>query len=167
MFTLVLRGLMIATLVLSCSVRGGVAFADPFDDSIAAYDRGDYATAVRLIRPLAEQGNAQAQNAFGAMHYHGHGVPRDFKEAMKWYRLAAAQGNISAQLNLGSMYYEGEGVTADLIRAHMWLSIVATQGNANAVKMRDVVLKSLTAQQLAEAQAMALKCATSNYKQCD
>ena len=135
--------------------------------SMAAYDRGDYSTTLQLLRPLAERGDPQAQNGLGAMYYNGKGVAKDFKEAVKWYRLAAAQGNISAQVNLGSMYYEGEGVPEDLIRAHIWLNIAATQGNPNAAKMRDAVSKFMTAQQLTEAQAMALKCATSNYKQCD
>jgi TPR repeat protein len=154
-------------LALGFMASSGVAFADPFDDAIAAYDRGDYATAVRLCRPLAEQGDAQAQNALGAMYYNGKGVAQSFKEAVKWYRLSAAQGFLGAQLNLGAMYYEGEGVTEDFGRAHMWLSIAAAQGETSAVKMRDAVAKEMTAQQLAEAQAMARKCEASNYKQCD
>jgi TPR repeat protein len=158
---------MIAAFTFSITEIKNGAFAGPFEDSMAAYDRGDYTSTLQLLRPLAEQGNAQAQNGLGAMYYNGRGVAKDFKEAVKWYRLAAAQGNISAQVNLGSMYYEGEGVTEDLIRAHMWLNIAATQGDANAVKMRDVVSKFMSAQQLTEAQAIALKCATSNYKQCD
>ena len=161
------RSLMIAALTLSFTEISDVAFAGPLEDSMAAYDRGDYATAVRLVRPLAEQGNAQAQNSLGAMYYNGKGVVRDFKEAVRWYRLAAAQGNISAQLNLASMYYEGEGVAENFVRAHMWLNIAAAQGSPDAARMRDVVSKGMTAQQLTEAQALALKCATSNYKQCD
>ena len=161
------RSLTIAALTLSFTEIRDVAFAGPFEDLMAAYDRGDYATTLQLLRPLAERGDPQAQNGLGAMYYNGKGVAKDFKEAVKWYRLAAAQGNISAQVNLGSMYYEGEGVTEDLIRAHIWLNIAATQGNPNAAKMRDAVSKFMTAQQLTEAQAMALKCATSNYKQCD
>ena len=161
------RLLMIAALTLSFTQIRDVAFADPLEDSMAAYDRGDYATAVRLVRPLAEQGNARAQNSLGAMYYNGKGVVKDFKKAVKWYRLAAAQGNISAQVNLASMYYEGEGVAENFVHAHMWLNIAAAQGSPDAARMRDVVSKALTAQQLAEAQAMALKCATSNYKQCD
>lgn len=105
--------LMIVTLSLSFTEIRDDAFAGPFEDSMAAYDRGDYATTLQLLRLLAERGNAQAQNGLGAMY-------KDFKEAVKWYQLAAAQGNISAQVNLGSMYYEGEGVTEDPIRAHMW-----------------------------------------------
>jgi hypothetical protein len=54
MHTQILRRLIISTLALSFTLGIGVAFADPFDDSIAAYDRGDYASAVRLFRPLAE-----------------------------------------------------------------------------------------------------------------
>ena len=165
--TLAFRRLMIVTLAFSCTVRADAAFAGPLEDSMAAYDRGDYATAVRLVHPLAEQGNAQAQNSLGAMYYNGKGVVKNFKEAIKWYRLAAAQGNISAQLNLASMYYEGEGVTENFVRAHMWLNIAAAQGSPDAVRMRDIVSKNMTAQQLTEAQAMALKCATANYKQCD
>jgi TPR repeat protein len=122
---------------------------------------------LQLLRPIAERGDAQAQNSLGAMYYNGKGVVKDFKEAVKWYRLAAAQGNISAQVNLASMYYEGEGVVENFVRAHMWLNIAAAQGSPDAARMRDIVSKDLTAQQLTEAQAMALKCATSNYKQCD
>ena len=158
---------MIVALTLSFTEIRDVAFAGQFEDSMAAYDRGDYATMLQLLRPIAERGDAQAQNSLGAMYYNGKGVVKDFKEAVKWYRLAAAQGNISAQLNLASMYYEGEGVAENLVRAHMWLSIAAAQGSPDAARMRDVVSKDLTARQLTEAQAMALKCATSNYKQCD
>jgi TPR repeat protein len=167
MRTNILRRLAMTLLTLSCIVSSGVAFADQFDESIAAYDRGDYATAARLMRPLAEQGNAQAQNGLGAMYYNGKGVAQDFKEAVKWYRLAAAQGYASAQLNLGAMYYEGKGVTEDFIRAYMWLSIAAAKGNANAVQLRDAVAKYIIDQQIIQAQAMAHKCETSSYKQCD
>ena len=162
-----LRALLITMLALSCTVNSGVIFASPLEDSLAAYDRGDYATAVRLLRPLAEQGNAQAQNGLGAMYYNGKGVAQDFKEAVKWYRLAAAQGYASAQLNLGAMYYEGKGVTEDFIRAYMWLSIAAAKGDANAVQLRDAVSKYMIDQQIIEAQAIARKCEVSGFKQCE
>jgi TPR repeat protein len=164
---ILLRGILMAALALSLTVSVGVAVADPFDDSIAAYDRGDYATAVQLLRPLAEQGDAQAQNGLGAMYYNGKGVAQDFKEAVKWYRLAAVQGNVSAQVNLGAMYYEGQGVAEDFIRAYIWLSIAASKGNADAIKMRDAVSKYMIDQQIVQAQALAHKCETSRYKQCE
>jgi hypothetical protein len=38
----------------------GVAMAGPLEDAKTAYQRGDYATALQIERPLAEQGNASA-----------------------------------------------------------------------------------------------------------
>jgi TPR repeat protein len=101
------------------------------------------------------------------MYTDGQGVAQDFIEAVKWYRLAALQGNSQAQSNLGLMFAKGNGVTQDNVRAHMWWNIAAAQGDSHAVKNLDVVSKRMTAQQIAEAQAMALKCTVSNYKQCD
>ena len=69
----------------------------------AAYDRGDYATALKEFRPLAEQGNADAQFNLGFMYENGLGVPQDYAEAVKWYRNAAEQGYAQGQANLGLM----------------------------------------------------------------
>ncbi|MEQ1847607.1 MAG: SEL1-like repeat protein, partial [Nitrospira sp.] len=70
----------------------GTVWAGPFEDSTAAYKRGDYATAFKIIQPLATQGDADAQYNLGVMYRDGHGVPQDSREAVKWFRLAAAQG---------------------------------------------------------------------------
>ena len=69
-----------------------------------AYKRGDYATALREWRPLAEQGDANAQYNLGVMYRNGEGVPEDDRQAAFWYRKAAEQGDASAQNNLGLMY---------------------------------------------------------------
>jgi uncharacterized protein len=82
---------------LLLTVGGGVAFAGPFEDSVAAYQRGDYATALRLVRPLAEQGRADAQFGLGLMYHEGQGVASVDREAVKWFRLAAEQGIAGAQ----------------------------------------------------------------------
>ena len=50
--------------------------ADQFEDGLAAHERGDYATTLRLLKPLAEQGNASAQVILGLMYAHGRGVPQ-------------------------------------------------------------------------------------------
>ncbi len=54
-----------------------------FDEGVAAYKRGDYATAFREWRPLAEQGKTRAQTKIGFMYYDGQGVPQDYGEAAK------------------------------------------------------------------------------------
>ena len=68
------------------------AAAGPLEDAAAADDKGDYATALHLLRPLADQGNAQAQFKLGSMYDDGHGVAQSDAEALKWYRMAADQG---------------------------------------------------------------------------
>ena len=55
------------------------------DDGLAAYQRGDYATALREFRPLAEQGDAKVQGLLGNMYFFGRGVPQDDAEAARWY----------------------------------------------------------------------------------
>ena len=61
----------------------GVALADPLDDATAAFNRGEYASAVQLLRPLAEGGNVAAQYNLGMMYSQGNGVPEDYLEAIK------------------------------------------------------------------------------------
>ncbi len=60
------------------------------DEGVAAHKRGDYATALREFRPLAEQGVAEAQYNLGQMYRRGHGVPRDYAKAHLWFNLAAS-----------------------------------------------------------------------------
>jgi TPR repeat protein len=107
----------------------------PLQDGQAAYDaydRGEYATALRLWAPPAAQGNAVAQHNLGWMYLNGLGVPKDDKQAVKWYRLAAEQGDAWAQNYLGVAYENGEGVTKDDKEAIKWYRLAAEQGEAYA-----------------------------------
>ena len=101
-----------------------------FDEGMAAYERGDYATALKEFRPLAEQGNADGQFNLGLMYDLGRGVTQSYAEAWKWYRLAAEQGNAEAQNNLGYMFDNGEGVPQDYAEALKWYRKAAEQGDA-------------------------------------
>ena len=86
----------------------GLAIAESFEDAKKAYEHGDYITAYRLIKPLAEQGNPDAQLMLGFMYDQGQGVPQDFAQMEKWYRRAAKQGSIAAQSTLRLMEERGE-----------------------------------------------------------
>ena len=61
-----------------------------------AYDKGDYATALKEWRLAAAQGDADAQYGLGVMYNHARGVLQDYEEALLWYSLAAEQGQASA-----------------------------------------------------------------------
>jgi len=103
-----------------------------FDEGFDAYMRGDYATALKEFRVLAEQGDADAQYNLGLMYDKGHGVAQDYKEAMKWYRKAAEQGDAYAQYYLGFMYRDGHGVIQDYKEMLKWYRKAAEQGHAAA-----------------------------------
>ena len=85
---LIRRG--IVALALLATLPGApVAVGQTFDEAVAAYDRGDYATAVQGFLVHAEQGDAAAQFNLGVMYNNGRGVLKDEAEAVRWYRLAA------------------------------------------------------------------------------
>jgi TPR repeat protein len=102
--------------------------AADYKDGLAAVHRGDYATALKLLTPLAQKGHAWAQYNLGVMYDQGEGVALDDKEAVKWYQAAAEQGNSTAQFNLGVMYNDGRGVAQDYKEAVKWYRLAADQG---------------------------------------
>jgi len=108
------------------------AIAETPADGQVAYDRGDYATALRIWRELADQGYATAQVRLGLMYARGHGVSRDYAEAVRWYRKAAEMGYAWGQTNLGYMYATGRGVPKDDTEAVQWYRMAAEQGFAMA-----------------------------------
>jgi uncharacterized protein len=82
--------------------------AGPYQDGQAAYERGDYTSALREFKILADKGNAKAQHSLGKMYLSGQGVKMNWPEAIKWLRKAAKQGLGEAQAILNSMNIEGE-----------------------------------------------------------
>jgi uncharacterized protein len=140
-------------------------------DGLAAVHRGDSATALKLLSPLAQNGHARAQFNLGAMYDQGHGVAQDYKAAVKWYRLAADQGNAWAQVKLGLMYEQGQGVAQNYVYAHMWFNLAAASLSGDLLKdatsMRKLVSETMASAQIEQAQDMARKCQASNFKNCD
>ncbi len=95
--------------------------AGPSEDAADAYGRGDYPTALRLLRPLAAQGDADAQVLLGLMYDSGLGTPQDYSEAAKWYRKAADLKSVHAYYMLAVMYGMGHGVPQDYAVSVLWL----------------------------------------------
>ena len=93
---MMIGGLIVAAQILD--IAGAVA--GPWEDGMAAYNRGDYVPAIRLFRPLAEQGNAKAQNVLGVMYRRGEGVARNSVRAFMWFSRAAARGDARAKAEL-------------------------------------------------------------------
>jgi hypothetical protein len=152
-----LRGIIV--LILALVLPAHVSAAD-FQAGWKAYQRGYYATAWEEWRPLAEQGNANAQYYLGVMHQNGEGVPQNYALAVLRYFQAAEQGLASAQKNLGIMYARGDGVAQNYVFSHMWLDLAVARRppgvtRDEAVNFRDGIAKYMTPAEVAEAQCLA------------
>jgi uncharacterized protein len=156
----------VAGALLLCIARS--ANAGQLEDGTAAHDRGDYATAIKLWRPLADQGGAQAQFFLGTMYENGKGVTQDYKEAMRWYRLAADYPGYGVPMYaLGSMYAKGRGVAQDYVRAYTWYDLAAASGDPVGGMLRDGLAKKMTPAQIEQARELSKRCQQSKRKGCD
>jgi len=96
----------IKTTAGECETRGG---------EYVAYDRANYASALKVWLPQAKRGDPQAQVTLGEIYESGMGGGlADPQLAFRWYKKAADQGNSRALLNLGNLYEKGLGVKKDL-----------------------------------------------------
>jgi TPR repeat protein len=125
-----------ASIFLILSSAAPVA-AGPFEDAREAHYKRDYATVIRLLRPLADQGNARAETILGSMYEYGEGVPKDYSEARIWLKKAADQGSSEAQFQLGFTYVNpvvayNLGAAKNYNEAGIWFRKAADQGHVLA-----------------------------------
>jgi TPR repeat protein len=98
------KRMMVGGLLAAAQILGiAAAVAGPWEDGMAAYNRGDYLPAIRLFRPLAEQGNPKAQSVLGVMYRRGEGVVRSPVRAFLWFSRAASRGDAKAKAQLRSV----------------------------------------------------------------
>jgi TPR repeat protein len=145
--------------LLAIAALSGAA-AGPLQDGRAAFKRRDFAEAMRLWRPLAEQGDDDAQVDLASLYLNGNGVPQDYAQALIWERKAADRGNVVAQAVLGAMFEFGRGVPQDNVQAHMWFDLAASRPADSSIhdlarQYRDELSTKMTPAQIAEAQKMA------------
>lgn len=109
------------------------------DRAVKAYYSGRYAEAFRLLKPLAEKGNARAQFRLAVLYNSGRGVERDPEAAQNWLkksapavRRAADDGHAWAQADVGAMYKQGWSVKQSFLTAAEWYQRAAIQGDPGA-----------------------------------
>ena len=117
---------------------------EDFRTGLSAFNSGDYATAMRLWRPLADGNDARSQAGIGFMYHRGLGVETDDAQAAFWLRKAAEQGQAEGQMMLGSLYFFGLGVPQSYATAYAWCELAQDNGQAEAQICRDAALQSLT-----------------------
>lgn len=106
-----------------------------YQSGVDAYYRGDFSAAYNAWLPLAEAGDAVAQNSLGALYDHGLGVTEDNAEAARWYELAAQQGLPLAMRNLANQYATGHGMPFDLEAAKQWYERAAAAGDQQSAAL--------------------------------
>jgi TPR repeat protein len=116
--------LALSALVGALIIGSTMASLADVESGLAAFQKGDYATALQEFRLPAEQGDADAQSFLGYFYANGIGVTKDIKEARKWLRKAAEQGEVKAQYNLALSYDEAQ----DYKSAVEWYRRAAQQG---------------------------------------
>ena len=109
-----------------------IAHAGDLEAGLVAYQKQDYAQALLLLHPLAEQGEPVAQYTLGQMYRRGRGFIPSLAEALPWLQQAASAKYPPAQIALGQMYEAGEGVPQDLEAAAQWFQKAAESGSAKA-----------------------------------
>ena len=151
-----------ATVVMApCTHSSAQSLEERMRTAAGAYERKDLALALSLWKPLAAQGNAEAQTLLGAMYWQGEGVERDHKEAARLYLLAAQQGYARAQYDIGFMYGFGEGIPPqDDVQAYKWIGLAIDrftvknqERREQAIRDRVTLAARMSKQQLAEAEA--------------
>ena len=104
--------------------------AADFKKGLDAAKKGNFETALKEWRPLAEQGDSYAQYNLGLMYDYGEGVIEDDTQAVYWFRKAAEQGHTKGQYSIGYMYASGRGIAKDDTQAVYWFRKAAEQGDA-------------------------------------
>ena len=109
------------------------AISQSFERGDDAANAGDFTTALKEWKPLAENGHVKAQLGLGLIYLNGEGgIPKDNEEAEKWFKKAAEQGSLEAQLILGQRYYKGVDFEKDMEKGFAIISKLSTQGFAQA-----------------------------------
>src|SRR5215510_8190218 len=105
-----------------------------YQTGVDAYSKGNFKQALEEWMPLAQGGDATAQNAVGALYDHGLGVDEDDATGAYWYQQAADQNLPLAMRNLANMYAGGHGVPFDAALAQSWYEKAAKMGDPVAIK---------------------------------
>lgn len=90
--------------------------------------------ALRLLLPLARQGDAEAAYWLGRLYFYDvAGVPRSWSKARHWFDRAARSGHADAQYKLGGMDFAGRGALPDPRKAAYWWQQAALQYQPEAL----------------------------------
>ncbi len=116
----------------ACILLATAARCETPEDGLKAYDAGNYALALKIWKPLAEAGNAEAQFRLAYMYGEEKGVTKDKAAYLHWMLAAARQGHPAAEFWMGFSSEWGTEAPLDIHEAARWFRLSADQGNTDA-----------------------------------
>lgn len=126
------NSLIFSLLCIFALLQYSNAWAAGYEEGKQAYLDKNYSRALEILKPLAENGDSQAQVTLGIMYDFGHGVAKDPAKAIEWYIKAAEQGIPVVQHDVGVKYFQGQGVEQDYLKAAYWWEQSANAGLADS-----------------------------------
>ncbi|MDI1363187.1 SEL1-like repeat protein [Methylotenera sp.] len=89
--------------------------------------------------PMAEKGDANAQNKIAINYLQGNGVIKNFDKALYWFEKAAKQSQPEAQFYYGKFILNGQSTEKSPEKAMLWFKKAAEQSDVNAQNMLGVL----------------------------
>ncbi len=129
---------------------------DKFKIGLRWYQQGSFDIARKFWKPLAEEGDCDAQYSMGLLYYSAAGVRRNYGEAVMLWKEAAEQGQIQAQIALGTAYShigisyasinckKGCGVEKNLVRGYKWFGLAGKLGRPRDVRIAEKSIERIT-----------------------
>ena len=146
---------ILVVLGLSLAATGWPARAGALLDAKRLMKSGRFEEAHAAFLPLAQGGNADAEELIGVMYAMGLGVERDDERAFEWYLRSAMKGHPGAQSGVGWYYEVGRGIPApDLVRAYAWYVLSAIGGDPDAAVSQEEVIKKMSPDEVARARVL-------------
>lgn len=133
--------------------------AATLQESIVAFENGEFVKAQKMFLPLAKEGDPRAQFYLGLLYFTGdggeknlveagnwfersakklapkarekkfQGISKEYDRALYWFKKIAENGDVKAQFYLGVMYAAGRDIDIDYKKSLYWFEKAAKQGD--------------------------------------
>ena len=134
------------------------------------YQQGQYDIARKMWKPMAENGDCDAQYALGLLYFNGLSVRKSYGNALEWWGRAAEQAQPQALNSFGIVYAhlrvpyttldctKGCGEAKNLVKAYKWFGLAVEYGPPREIKFAQKSIDRISSEmrdaQINEAKAM-------------
>lgn len=121
-------------------------------------ERGNGSAKDQIADVFAESRSRSAKSQLADVFAEGKYAPKDYGAAARLYREVVEKDPLVFKWDLAKLaclYENGQGVTQDVVQAYIWFNLAAGYGWTSAKEDRDRLERSMTREQVAEAQTLS------------